>query len=273
MLVVEHLRVEYGIGRNRMTAVDDASFEIASGGTMGLVGESGSGKSTIARAIVGLAPMSGGRVLIDGRDYSTPKSRRSAEFRSRIQMVFQDPNSSLNPRMTIGAALMEAVRMRQSRSRADGRKEALRALGLVGLGESALERYPFQFSGGQKQRISIARALAMRPEILVMDEVTSALDVSVQASVLNLLKDLQRELSLTYLFISHDLSVVGSISDHVAVMNRGVLVESGSVAEVFTNPQAEYTRTLLASIPRFGVRRERRGLTAYRDHAVDAIGG
>lgn len=254
MLTVEHLRVEYGNGRNRMTAVDDVSFDIPAGGTLGVVGESGSGKSTIARAIVGLAPMSG-RVLIEGRDFTAPKSRKSAEFRHRIQMVFQDPNSSLNPRMTIGAALIEAAKMRQGGFRSGSRQEAIRALGLVGMGESVLDRYPFQFSGGQRQRISIARALAMRPEILVMDEVTSALDVSVQASVLNLLKDLQRELGLTYLFISHDLSVVASISDQVAVMNRGLMVESGSVNEVFMNPQAEYTRSLLASIPRFGVHR------------------
>lgn len=256
MIEVRDLVVRYGTGHEAFRAVDDVSFDIPPGGTLGLVGESGSGKSTIAKALIGLLPIDGGRVRLDGDDASSHKYRNSLRFRRRVQMVFQDPYSSLNPRITIGGSLDDAIRtVRGMSSKRKRREEAARVLGLVGVSDSALERYPHQFSGGQRQRIAIARALAVRPDVIIMDEVTSALDVSVQATVLNLLKQLQRELGLSYLFISHDLSVVGTMSDSVAVMYRGRIVEAGDTRDVFENACHPYTRVLMASVPSFDEKR------------------
>ena len=226
------------------------------GGTLGLVGESGSGKSTIARAIVGLVTVAGGTVLLDGEDVTADKKRNRPEFRRRVQMVFQDPFSSLNPRMSVGEAIGEVV-TRRGTARNERAGEVTRALGLVGLPTSALHRYPHQFSGGQRQRIAIARALAMRPDVIILDEVTSALDVSIQAQILNLLRDLQRQLGVSYVFISHDLSVVGVMSDDVAVMYLGQIVERASSERLFRAPTHPYTKALIGSIPRFSEERSR----------------
>jgi len=257
MLTVQDLTVVFGSGRSRLTAVDGVSFAVPPGGTLGLVGESGSGKSTIARALVGLVPTAGGTIRLDGTDVTSDRARDARSFRRRVQMVFQDPYGSLNPRMTVGATILEAVSLQGKASTAERRSEVLRAIELVGLSPSALDRYPHQFSGGQRQRISIARALAVHPEVLIMDEVTSALDVSIQASIINLLKELQRELHLSYLFISHDLSVVGAMSDVVAVMYLSRLVESAAPDELFNAPEHPYTRGLIGSVPEFGVKRRR----------------
>jgi peptide/nickel transport system ATP-binding protein len=256
MLEVNDLSVVFGSGHRKLTAVDSVSLAVPRGGTLGLVGESGSGKSTIARALVGLTPISGGTITLDGRDVTPAPERNSRAYRSRVQMVFQDPYSSLNPRMTIGATMVEAVSVQHEKgSRASRRAEVLRALELVGLGASALDRFPHQFSGGQRQRIAIARALAVHPDVVIMDEVTSALDVSVQATIINLLKELQQELGLSYLFISHDLSVIGAMSDVVAVMYLARVVESAEPESLFSNPCHPYTRGLIASVPDFGTTR------------------
>ena len=251
MIAVENLTVRYGTGHGALTAVDSVSFAIPEGRTLALVGESGSGKSSIARAVLGLVPAVTGSVTLGDNRYTTHRSRDTASYRKTVQMVFQDPASSLSPRMTIGRALNEALELRGVR-RSERLTEARRALELVGLSESALPRYPHQFSGGQKQRIAIARALAVNPRFIVLDEVTSALDVSVQASILNLLSDLQRELSLSYLFISHDLSVVRTISDAVGVLYLGHIVETAPTVDLFAAPQHPYTRALLESVPVFG---------------------
>jgi peptide/nickel transport system ATP-binding protein len=255
VLAVNDLEVVYGTGRGKLTAVDSVSFNIPSGTTLGLVGESGSGKSTIARALVGLAPVVSGSIQLDGADCTSARSRNSPAFRRRVQMVFQDPYASLNPRMTIGETIGEAVAIQQNLKRAARRAEVARALDLVRIPSTAMSRYPHQFSGGQRQRIAIARALAVRPEIVIMDEVTSALDVSVQATILNLLKELQRELNLSYLFISHDLSVIGVMSDVVAVMYLAQLVETAPSEAVFTAPTHPYTRALIESVPQFTTER------------------
>jgi oligopeptide/dipeptide ABC transporter ATP-binding protein len=255
MLEVNDLTVVYGGGRNKLTAVDRVSLAVPAGGTLGLVGESGSGKSTVARALVALTQAASGQILLDGRDVTSERARNSRDFRERVQMVFQDPFASLNPRMTIGEAISEAVAIHGKTRGAVRRAEVARALELVGISAGAATRYPHQFSGGQRQRISIARALAVHPDVLILDEVTSALDVSVQATILNLLRELQRELSLSYLFISHDLSVVGVMSDLVAVMYLGEIVELGEANAVLSNSQHPYTRALVRSIPQFTTKR------------------
>ena len=251
VLELRGVSVRYGQGHRAFTAVDSVDLVVPRRGTLGLVGESGCGKSTLARAIVGLVPMSGGTLLLDGREVASGHAGRDKSFRRRVQLVFQDPNASLNPRMAIGDMLNEALGIRaQQLSGTARRAEALRILDLVGIGPKALERYPHQFSGGQKQRLAIARALAVSPELLVLDEVTSALDVSVQATILNLLRELQVELGLSMLFISHDLAVVRYISDMVGVMYLGQIVETALTPKLFESPDHPYTRALLQSVPR-----------------------
>jgi oligopeptide/dipeptide ABC transporter ATP-binding protein len=236
-----------GRSRERLHAVDGVDLHVMPGEALGLVGESGSGKSTLARAIVGLQPLSRGSISFEGARLPVARSRPQ---RRRIQMVFQDPYSSLNPRMTVHQVLRELLRVHHvvPKNRVDERCREL--LDLVGLRHDALDAYPRQFSGGQRQRVAIARALALQPDVLVADEPVSALDVSVQATILNLLRDLQRELGLTMLFIAHNLAVVRHLCDRVAVMYLGRIVEVAKTEELFANPRHPYTQGLLQAIPR-----------------------
>lgn len=237
-------------GGNEIRAVDGVSLDIAAGSTLGLVGESGCGKSTLARTIVGLEKPKSGTVTFDGQDLTQLSRQSFNELRRDIQMVFQDPYASLYPRMTVRQIVSEGWKVHRGvmpRDAWDG--EVDRLLETVGLGPEHADRYPHQFSGGQRQRISIARALALRPKLIVCDEVTSALDVSVQAQLLNLMNELQEELGVAYLFISHDLSVVRHISHDVAVMYLGEIVESGEREQIFGSPSHPYTQALLSSAP------------------------
>jgi len=230
-------------------AVDDVSFMLQKGEVLGLVGESGCGKSTLSRSLIGLLPVHSGQILFNNEDLAAMPAKEWRRMRRQIQMIFQDPYGSLNPRMTIGDMLEEPLRIHHIVPVTELKKEALRLLDLVQLPADALKRYPHQFSGGQRQRIGIARALALRPKLLICDESVSALDVSVQAQILNLLKDLQQEFQLTYLFISHDLSVVHYISDRVMVMQAGKIVESGDAEQVLKHPKDAYTQKLINSMP------------------------
>ncbi len=252
---VEALKVHFPIRlmaghREVVRAVDGVSFQIDAGKTLGLVGESGSGKSTISRALLKLIQPTSGRVIFAGQDILPMKESVFRPLRRQMQMVFQDPIGSLNPRMTVEAILAEPQEIHfLDRNREDRRQVSSELLRRVGLNPDSLFRYPHEFSGGQRQRIGIARALAVQPKFLICDEPVSALDVSVQAAILNLLKDLQHELKLTVLFIAHDLAVVRHMSDAILVLNRGIVVEHGSADEVCEHPKHEYTRRLLASIP------------------------
>nr|BFE59419.1 ABC transporter ATP-binding protein [Dactylosporangium thailandense] len=227
--------------------VDGVSLKAYPGRTLGLVGESGSGKSTLARTIVGLVPLLSGRISIDGMQW-TDRDRR-AELRRTVQMVFQDPYQSLNPRQTIETLLTEPLTVHRLVPRAGRARRVAELMSLVGLPQSLLERYPYQLSGGQRQRVGIARALAVEPRLIVADEPVSALDVSVQAQIINLLADLRDEFGLSYVVIAHDLSVVRHLCEDVAVMQGGVIVEQGPAERVFADPQHEYTRALLAASP------------------------
>jgi oligopeptide transport system ATP-binding protein len=234
-------------------AVDDVSFSVEAGTTVGLVGESGSGKSTIGKTLLKLIPATSGEVLYEGRDILPLGEGEFRPLRRQLQMIFQDPFGSLNPRHSILEIVGEALEIHfpslGRRERADRVSDLLRQ---VGLQPEMAGRYPHEFSGGQRQRIGIARALAVEPRFIVCDEPVSALDVSVQAQIVNLLQDLQQELGLSYLFIAHDLAVVEHISDHVLVMYRGKIVESAPAEAIYENPQHEYTRKLLAAVPTFG---------------------
>ena len=234
-------------------AVDDVSFSIKEGTTVGLVGESGSGKSTIGKTILKLVGATSGEILFEGRDILSLSEKEFRPLRREIQMIFQDPFGSLNPRHTIFQIVGEALEIHfPEMSRSDRRERVSELMKQVGLKVEMMERYPHEFSGGQRQRIGIARALAVKPRFIVCDEPVSALDVSVQAQIVNLLEDLQEELGLTYLFIAHDLAVVEHMSDEVLVMYRGKIVESASAEAIYESPQHEYTKRLLAAVPKFG---------------------
>lgn len=230
-------------------AVDGVSFALAEGETLGLVGESGCGKSTVAKSVVRLLRPTDGRVEFEGHDITHSSSRQLRTLRRQMQMVFQDPAESLNARHTIGQILEEPFVIQKIGTRAERGEWAADLLRRVGLPMDALNRYPFEFSGGQRQRIGIARALALRPKMIVCDEPVSALDVSVQAQVLNLLLELQRDFKLAYLFIAHDLSVVQHMSDRVAVMYLGKIVEIATAVDLYRNPRHAYTKALLDAIP------------------------
>jgi peptide/nickel transport system ATP-binding protein len=231
------ITVRYG----RTVAVDGVSLDVPEGEVVGLVGESGSGKSTLARAAVGLAPLAGGTITLGGVPVPTRGRRRP------LQMVFQDPYSSLDPRMTVGESVAEA--MPPGGSRAARRAEVARLLELVHLDPACAGTLPSRLSGGQRQRVALARALGAGPRVIIADEITSALDVSIQGAVLNLVRELQRELGLSILFISHNLAVVRYVASHVAVMRGGRIVEHGPAARVLTDPGHDYTRELLAAVP------------------------
>src|SRR5688500_1148116 len=259
LLEVRRLRtwfpVHTGILRRHtddVRAVDDVSFIIEPGTTVGLVGESGSGKTTIGRTILKLTPATGGQVLFEERDILPMNEAEFRPFRRRMQMIFQDPFGSLNPRHTVFEIVSEALEIHFPHlNRSERQARVAELLVQVGLQPEMMHRYPHEFSGGQRQRIGIARALAVEPKFIVCDEPVSALDVSVQAQIVNLLQDLQAQLGLTYLFIAHDLAVVEHVSDHVLVMYRGKIVESAPAAAIYENPQHDYTRKLLAAVPKF----------------------
>ncbi len=246
-------------------AVDDVSFNVHEGETVGLVGESGCGKTTLGRTILRLAPATGGQVLFEGRNILDLPNNELKDLRRHMQIIFQDPYSSLNPRMSIGAAIQEPMSVHGIHANEAQRKEkVLELLAKVNMKPEHYYRYPHEFSGGQRQRICIARALALNPKFIICDESVSALDVSVQAQVLNLLIQLREEFKFTYIFISHDLSVVKFMSDRMVVMNKGKIEEMGPSDEIYNNPQKEYTRKLINAIPKGELEdiRKRMGATA-----------
>jgi peptide/nickel transport system ATP-binding protein len=254
--LVKHFPLGGGVfrrARNVVHAVDGVSFEIPTGRTLGLVGESGSGKSTVARLITRLLEPTSGTVLYDGRDLTALSTRALRPLRRELQIVFQDPYSSLNPRRTVGAIVGEPLRLQHIGFATERRQRVAETLEVVGLNAEHYNRYPHQFSGGQRQRIGIARALITTPRLIVADEPVSALDVSIQAQILNLLRELQAELGLTYLFIAHDLHVVQHVSDQIAVMYLGKIVELSPAEELGRRPIHPYSEALLAAVPVVGV--------------------
>jgi peptide/nickel transport system ATP-binding protein len=250
LLSVRELRVHFSMGSSTVRAVDGVDFTLNSGETLALVGESGCGKSTLAKALVGLNPITSGAALLRGEQISGLSRRALRPYRSELQLVFQDPYASLNPRLTIAATLAEPLLLHGKATRGNVDAKVCELLGQVGLDTELRQRYPHEFSGGQRQRISIARALAVEPKLLLCDEVTSALDVSIQAQILDLLKSMQQKLGLSYLFITHDLGVVRYIAHRVAVMYVGQIVELRDTESLFRSPAHPYTQALLASIPR-----------------------
>jgi peptide/nickel transport system ATP-binding protein len=249
LLAVEDLSASHAGRDGVVVAARDLSFELGAGGCVALVGESGSGKTTVARSIVGLHEPDGGRVILDGAVLAPRAQQRPPEVRGRIQMVFQDPRDSLNPRMKVGDAIARPVSLLHGLGRGEAKREVARLLELVRLPAAIAARYPPELSGGERQRVAVARALAARPDVVVCDEITSSLDVSVQAAVLGLLADLRRELGLAVLFITHDLGVVATIADQVLVLDRGRLCEQGPVSAVLSSPASDYTRELLEAAP------------------------
>lgn len=252
LLSAKDLEITFGSGKNKFVAVKNANFDIYRGETFALVGESGSGKTTIGRAIMGITPTSDGDIVFNGEKINKPKLSKEEQHNltRKIQMIFQDPQASLNERATIDYIISEGLinfhLFKNEKDRVDKVTQMIEAVGLL---PEHLYRYPHEFSGGQRQRIGIARALIMEPELIVADEPISALDVSIRAQVLNLLKKFQREDNLTYLFIAHDLSVVRFISDRIAVIHLGQIVELAETEELFTNPIHPYTRALLSAVP------------------------
>ena len=252
LLKVEGLKQYFPINRHFMVrAVDDVSFEIYPGETYGLVGESGSGKSTIGRSVIRLYKPTAGKIIFDGKDISGKMSRSvESELRVKMQMIFQDPMASLNPRKTVGDIIGEGLDIHHMYKTREERQEKIRRiLKKVGLAPEHHGRYPHQFSGGQRQRVGIARALIMDPKLIIADECISALDVSIQAQVVNLMKDIQQETHSAYLFIAHDLSMVKYISDRIGVLHLGHMLETGTTEEIFARPMHPYTRSLLSAIP------------------------
>ncbi len=255
VLSIKDLRKEYSISRGLfkapkiIKAVNGVSFDVKRGEILSIVGESGCGKSTTAKLLTGIERATSGEIHFEGKRLMHFDKKDWSEYRKKVQIIFQDPYSSLNPRWNVGQIIAEPLMLNSTLSSKEIQKKVYEIMDKVGLAKEWYERYPHQFSGGQRQRIGIARALILNPEVVVCDEPVSALDVSIQAQVLNLLLDLQEELNLTYVFISHDLGVVEHISDRVIVMYFGDIVEQNSVDELLANPQHEYTKKLLGAIP------------------------
>jgi oligopeptide transport system ATP-binding protein len=251
--LVKHFPVKEGVLIDRtvdqVKAVDDVSLSVGKGETLGLVGESGSGKSTLCRAVLQLLPPTSGSVRFEGQEIAGLSRRRLRPLRRQMQMIFQDPYASLNPRKRVGQIVGDPLRLQDVAAGAELRRHVQELLERVGLAPEHYDRFPHEFSGGQRQRIGIARAIALKPKLIVADEPVSALDVSIQAQIINLLDDLQDELGLTYLFVAHDIGVVRHISDRIAVMHNGKLVETGTADQVCERPADPYTKQLLASVP------------------------
>jgi oligopeptide transport system ATP-binding protein len=265
--LVKHFPIKRGVLIDRevdqVRAVDGISFGVAQGQTLGLVGESGSGKSTACRAILNLVEPTSGSVKFEGREIAGLSRRQMRPLRRQMQMIFQDPYASLNPRKRVGQIVGDPLKRQGVASGAELRRQVEASLDRVGLATEHYNRYPHEFSGGQRQRIGIARALALRPKLVICDEPVSALDVSIQAQIINLLDDLQDELGLTYVFVAHDIGVVRHIADRIAVMNHGKIVEEGTADQVCEQPRDAYTKKLLAAVPIPDPReaRERRAAT------------
>ncbi len=250
LIQVKDLKKHFKVGRNAiLKAVDGINFDIYKGETLGLVGESGCGKTTCGKTIMGLYPATSGEIIYDGVDVSKLNKRGKKDFTRRAQIIFQDPYSSLNPRMTVGDIIGEGIDIHRLYSGKDRMDRIYQLLNIIGLNAEHASRFPHEFSGGQRQRIGIARALAIEPDFIVCDEPISALDVSIQAQIINLLIKLQQDMGLTYLFIAHDLSMVKHISDRVGVMYLGNLVELAKSGEIYANPLHPYTKALMSSIP------------------------
>ena len=251
--LVKHFPVKQGllIDRevDRVRAVDGIGFKVERGKTLGLVGESGSGKSTACRTVLQLLEPTSGSVRFEGQEIAGLSRREMRPLRRQMQMIFQDPYASLNPRKRVGQIVGDPLRLQDVASGGELRRQVQELLERVGLSPEHYDRYPHEFSGGQRQRIGIARAIALRPKLVVADEPVSALDVSIQAQIINLLDDLQDELGLTYLFVAHDIGVVRHISDRIAVMNKGKIVEEGTADQVCERPRDDYTKKLLAAVP------------------------
>ncbi len=267
--VTKHFTLEGGFGRQEeggiVRALDGVSFSINEGETFGLVGESGCGKSTLGLTILQLYRPTSGKVIFEGQDLTVLGDKALKPVRKRLQMIFQDPYASLDPRMTVGNIVQEPLDIHRIGNKAE-RKERLRdLLEMVGLSDAYIDRYPHEFSGGQRQRIGIARAIAINPDLIICDEPVSALDVSIQVQILNLLEDLQNKLNLTYLFIAHNLAVVAHISDRIGVMYLGKLIEMGTTAEVTETPQHPYTQSLLSAVPEITKRRQKQRIQLEGD--------
>jgi peptide/nickel transport system ATP-binding protein/oligopeptide transport system ATP-binding protein len=239
----------FGFGTSLVKALDNVSLELRHGSTLAVVGESGSGKSTLARCLLQLQPLDGGSVFFQGRDLADLPAKELRKQRRHLQMIFQDPFASLNPRMKVGEIVGEGLLIHGLGNQDERFEKARQMLIRVGLSEADMNKYPHEFSGGQRQRVGIARALVLSPKVMVCDEPVSALDVSIQAQILMLLKELQQEMSLSYIFISHDLRVVRHIADDVAVMHQGKIIEFGKIDEIYQSPKHEYTQNLLKAIP------------------------
>ncbi len=267
--LTKHFELEHAMGRGRepdiVRALDGVSFSIDPGETFGLVGESGCGKSTLGLTVLQLHRPTSGQIMFENRDLAALSDNELKPVRKRLQMIFQDPYASLDPRMTVGGIVQEPLDIHRVGTKDERREQVIKLMNLVGLNEAFIDRYPHEFSGGQRQRIGIARAIALHPQLIICDEPVSALDVSIQVQVLNLLNDLQKELGLTYLFIAHNLAVVAHVSERIGVMYLGKLIELGPTAAVTENPRHPYTQSLLSAVPEINRHRRKKRIQLTGD--------